>query len=314
MLLRPALALGLLIVLSHTALAFAPCPTILTVKYKGQMLPVVRVIGTDPVVMVKGKEKRIRTEPLYLTQRAPGYAAEQVEVAKMSLGGVELKQVVTPDEAVTAPSIGPRFGMSYFEATLKAKQTLKDAFAVVMIYSPLDFVIQEKYPEANAHAEVIVHALPDLPAGRSVDVKFSAAIPDGKPRLTYFLQIFDRTGSEITTNALPHAWAYYHLRDLFTLKDARAKYIAQAQGAGHSLVPVVMPRPLLPEGTVAPSGNTAAILDVSAEGLVTHVELEGIQDPAAQRATAEALAGWMFLPQLEAGAPVATKVKVPLRF
>ena len=38
--------------------AAGPHPTMLTVKYKDLMLPVVKLIGSDPVVLVDGKEKR----------------------------------------------------------------------------------------------------------------------------------------------------------------------------------------------------------------------------------------------------------------
>jgi hypothetical protein len=314
MLLRPALASGLLVVLSHAALAFAPSPTVLTVKYKDQMLPVVRVIDTDPVVQVDGKEKRIRTEPLYLTQPAPGFADTSVDIVKTAMGGMELQQQIERDQSVANPSQGPRFGTSYFEGSMKARQTLKGGFAVVTIYSPYDFVILQKDPKMGAHAEVIVHELPTLPAGKTVAVKFTAAIPNGKPHLTYCVQLFDHQGREVVTNQLQKAWAYYHQRDLVTLRDAVTKYIAQFSGANHGLVPVLMPHPLLPDGIEKPADPAAAILDVSAEGLVTHVELEGIPLAAAQHATAEALGGWMFLPQLESGTPVATKVKVPLRF
>lgn len=156
--------------------------------------------------------------------------------------------------------------------------------------------------------------MPDLPAGRATEVKFSAAIPDGAPGLTYFIQVFDHEGHEVRTNAMSNAWAYYRLRELVTLKEARENYVRQNQGANHQLVPVLMPKPLLPEGDDRRPTAGSAVLDVDADGIVTAVELEGVDSPAYSEAISEAMGGWLFLPQLRAGTPVATRVKVPLAF
>lgn len=64
------LPLVLGVCLSGAALeAAAPHPTLLTVKYKDQLLPVAKVYGSDPVVLVSGKEKRIRTKVAFIPQR-----------------------------------------------------------------------------------------------------------------------------------------------------------------------------------------------------------------------------------------------------
>lgn len=310
MLSRPLVLAALALTVSASALAFAPHPSVLTVKYKDEMLAVTHMIGTDPVVLVDGREKRIRTEPSYLLQPAPAYGPSTVEFAKLSLGGLEVVPGYSPHDAEVAPSLGKRYGMTYFECTLKAPKTLKGAFAVVMIYTPLAFAI----PDAPNYGEVIVHELPELPAGETVSAKFSAPIPDGAPQLTYFVQVFDHDGREIRSNVMDNAWLYYRLRDIMTLKSARQRYIDQFQGQDHRLVPVVMPKPLLPDDAGPAPKDAAAVLDVSADGTVTGIEFYNVDTQPYRDALGQALNGWLFLPELHEGIPVASRVQVPLKF
>jgi len=69
------------------AWAAAPHPSMLTVKYGDQFLPVVKVRGDTPYVMLDGKERDIRTNPLYLLQDAPGYSDNYVTAPTCALSG-----------------------------------------------------------------------------------------------------------------------------------------------------------------------------------------------------------------------------------
>jgi hypothetical protein len=292
--------------------AAAPHPTVLTVKYKDAMLPVVKVIGTDPVVLVDGQEKRIRTDPVYLPQRTESFGGENVQFLSVALGGMELRMAASPeDEASTTLSTGPRFGTSYFEATLKSKNTLQGGFAVVVVYSP-STVYGE--PSPYNHTEVIVHDLPVLPAGEEVKVKFSAALPDGHADQKYFVQIFDASGREALTNTVDNAWAYYRLMELKTLQAAVARYRQKFAGENHAAAPVMMTRPILPEGLARPTEPVTVRLTISADGLVTDLDLEGAGEHRLHQCLTEALRGWLFLPRLKAGEPVPCRVEVPIQF
>lgn len=117
------------------------------------MLPVAHMVDTDPVVLVDGKEKRIRTEPTYLLQPASGYGHAAVHLSRISLAGMELKEVYDRDESVVSPSNGPRFGVTYFSCTMTSAQPLQGGFAAVMIYSPGMFA----GAPGHFNGEVIVH-------------------------------------------------------------------------------------------------------------------------------------------------------------
>lgn len=298
--------------LASSLQAAAPHPTVLTVKYKDQMLPVVRVIGTDPVVLVDGKEKRIRTEPSYLPQRAEGYSSESVEFHSVSLGGMELKVVAdVADEADGRTTTGPRFGTTYFKASVQSKRTLKGAFMVIVMYSPLAFMADSK----STRPEIMVHDLPELPAGQRVSVDFSAAVFDGLPAMQYFIQVFDSTGREIPTALMGEAWKYYRIiEEGVLLPNAIARYREKYKGMNHAAVPMIMPKPYLPDSLTPPKTEVTALMTIAPEGVVRHASLTGVEDAAVEKQILQAMEGWLFLPKLSAGEPVDCIVQVPLRF
>lgn len=294
--------------------ASAPHPSLLTVKFHDQMLPVVKVIGTDPVVLVDGAEKRIRTEPIYLVQRADHFLPGYVTARHVQFGGTELKVAATQDAALTdhnATPTGRRFGVSYFEGRFTARPAITGGFVVLVVYSPTAMAAG---PSDEGQTQVIVHELPDLPAGQEVEVKISAALPDGQANQTYFFQVFDGHGREVVTSASDLAWKYYALRDRLKLAGVRAQYLEKFHGADHAAVPAVMARPVFSQGAKPPQGEASAMITVSADGVVTNVDVRGVEDPAARADIANALGGWLFLPQLKGGVPVGTKLQVPLEF
>jgi hypothetical protein len=295
-------------------LASAPHPSVLTVKVKDEMLPVVKVIGTDPVVLAGGQEKRIRTDPIYLIQRTDAFGAGFIHVRRASLGGSEIKVVASPADAqIGGPAApdGPHFGTSYFESSVTAKQTVSGGFIAIVIYSPINL---NSNATAKNHSEVIVHDLPVLPAGQEVTVQITAAIANDQPNQRYFIQFFDADGRELVTDHLETAWQYYATRDRVQLKGVVDRYLEKFKGADHAAVPAITPRPVFVNVLPPPAGAATALLAVSAEGQVTSVTVSGVEEGAARQSISSALGGWLFLPQLKGGQPVATKIKVPLQF
>ena len=216
------------------------------------------------------------------------------------------------DAQVGGPaSEGPRFGTSYFEAALTAKQTVSNGFVAIVVFSPVN--LAEPASSEN-RSEVIVHDLPLLPAGQEVVVQITAAIANGLPNQRFFFQVFDGNGRELLTDHLDSAWQYYAVRDRVQLVGVVGKYLEKFKGQDHAAVPAMMARPVFANGLTPPSGPVTALLAVSAEGFVTDVSVRGVDDAAARKSIADALGGWLFLPQLRAGQPVPSKIQVPLQF
>ena len=280
--------------------AVGPHPTVLTVQYKDQMLPVVKVIGTDPVVLVDGKEKRIRSEPAFEPRRASDYSTEAVEILRVKLGGFQTRVVANvADEGERPAQYGDVGGMAEFDATLRAPRTLEGAYVVVVLYYP---------------AQIVVHDLPTLPAGKEVPVHITSNMFTYLPGQQYFVQIFDRTGHEIFTPASMNSWDYYAATERARLARALVRYRAKFAGQDHPATPAITIKPVLPNGAVPTAQALSAQLSVSAEGAVEYVSLIGSAGPAVDRAVRDALGGWLFLPQLKAGEPVPCTLEVPLQF
>lgn len=303
----PSLLLGWCL-LAPALHAFAPHPSVLTVKYGDNMLPVVRVTSSGPYVIVDGKEKLIRSSPVYFVQEAAHFSDNFVQTRRGALGGT--MKVATLDGSVMDLS-APHLGNFNFEATLEAKQTIKSGFAVMVFYS------DETFDEHAVHAkpaEVFVRDLPELPAGKSVNVKFFAAILPRTMDPRFFVHIFDDSGREVQTSGADHAWRYYALRDRARLARALEKYLAENKGADHAAVPVSTPKPVFKSTAELPKGEVVITLTIEPDGTVSAVDAGNVANDSARNSLVEAMSGWLFLPKLKAGQPVSNYMQVPLQF
>lgn len=304
------------LVLAAACLKAAPYPSILTVKYKDKMLPVVHVKGDNPVVLVDGKEKVLRDVPTFMVQGGPGFADNFVEAPADTLGG---------------PYRGTTGGMTtaYYAVTLTAQQTIKHGFAVVVVYANPEKTkefrekalgLSGKDKDAASieaflmRAAIIVHDLPELPAGQPVKVKFSDALSAGLLATNYFTQIFDDQGREVPTPDLKYSGEYYLARDRLRAAPAKARYLERFKAEDHDAAPVLMPKPYFPPGTVPPEDRVLVTITVEADGQVSDVDASAVEDAKARQCITDALGGWIFFPCLKAGQPVPVKIQVPLHF
>lgn len=301
-------------------LAAAPYPSVLTVKYKDQRLPVVHVKTTDPVIMVNGKEKSIWAEPDYQIQEAPRFADNFVAVEPGSLGGPFRVRFIGGDGARGTT-------LTYVDVPLTARKTIKRGFAVLIIYADPTKSKELQDKAFGGHVEIaglgtnfffgttiIVHELPELPAGQPVKVKFTAGGALPLLLTDYFIQIFDDEGREVRTTDVAFAWEFYAKRDRARLAQGVAKYLEKFKGSDHDAVPAVMRKPIFPDGATMPAGEVDVTLTVEADGVVSAVEVPGVKDDGVRQSLTDALGGWLFLPRLKAGVPVATQVSFPLKF
>lgn len=305
----PALLLGFVSVTAGL-LAYAPYPSVLTAKYKDQLLPVVRVEGTEAFVMVNGKEVRIRSNPTYLVQDAESFSDNFVTATKGALAGTMKIQVMGDHsdnlDLNTALSVSLDFSVQ-----LTAKNDLKGGYAVLVMYATDTFA---KPPAHATPPQAIVHELPTLPAGQSVKFKFFARRVPRTTEPHFFVQIYDGAGKEVRTNYSPQVWKYYGMRDRSRFDPELEKYVAQNHGANHAAVPAITPRPLFGPAAVLPTGEVTITLTVEPDGTVSAVDAGMVANDSARDSIIEAMGSWLFLPKLRAGEPVSTYVKVPLQF
>lgn len=291
--------------------AAAPHPTTLTVQYKGAMLPVVKVVSTDPVVQVDGKEKRIRTEPIYQPQRTRDFSPESVRLKDISLGGTQYFMVYDQaDDGPRPARIGNHGGVAEFQATLVADRPLEGAFIAVVLFTPAVFELDSEL----FRSQIVVHELPPLPAGVEVPVRITSKMFTYIPDQQYFVQVFDRNGAEIFTPYARPGWDYYARVERAQLAAVLKRYVADQAGRDAPARPVVMIKPFLPDRSQLPTGSVTAYLTVTPDGLVEDVSLSEALPGPADGAVQAALSGWLFLPRIKAGSAVSSRIEVPLQF
>ena len=292
------LLLGLVLLLPGLQ-ATPPHPSVLKVRYKGELQTVVRVKHDDPYVTIDGKETLVRSDPVYALESAPRYSSNFVEAVHGGLGGkFQLRML---DSNVYDPSALHQ-GEIDLTTELRAWQPLKGGFAVVVIFSALN------------QAEIIVRELPDLPADQVVKFGFSVHALPKTTNPMYFIQIFDETGREVRTNDMSYAWQFYAARERAKLGEAVAKYRAKYPAADHAAVPFYTVMPVFHPGAELPAGEVTVTLTVGLDGTVSEVDAGMIGDDSARNSVVEALGGWLFLPRLKAGQPEFATVNVPLQF
>jgi hypothetical protein len=294
----PSLLLGFCLLVSALTAA-APHPTVLRVKYRDDKPVVVRVRGDDPYVMIEGKETLIRSNPIYFLENADGYADNFVET-RGAMGGRFNVQVLGEHYADRAS--GLVIGTVEMTIPMKARKTIKGGFITVAIMSNLYL------------GEIIVHQLPDLPAGQEVKVKLDVRELPRESAAVYFAQVFDESGREVRTSDLNVAWQYYAQRDRVRLAKAVEMYRGKFPNADHPAVPTLTPSPVFKPNAVLPTGEVTVMLSILEDGTVSNVDAGMIENDSARESVIDALGGWLFLPKLKAGQPVSTFMKVPLQF
>lgn len=289
----------------------SPHPTQLVIKQRNELLPVVGVKGSDPVVIIKGKEKRIRTDAAYLPTRAKGYGANRIEIRNTSLQGTQIGFVINPEDTVnTAPRVGDHGGIAEFATTLVSRNGLKGGFIAVVLYSQNIF-----HSDSSLYrGQIVLRELPDLPANTPVPVKFASKMFTYVPGQLYFVQVFDNQGRELITNVVNQAWPYYTQVERYQLKQAIARYQEEHAGQNLAAKPVVTIMPLLPDGVEPPKEPIIVRLTLSAEGVVSEVNIRNRASSEVRRVLIEAMRGWLFFPRLIYGQPVESQVEVPIQF
>lgn len=289
--------------------AVPPHPTVLLVEDGAQRSPVVKVIGTDPVIHTDATEKRIRNRVSYYAMRAPHFGDGEVRFTSLAINGTTYHSTANYDDlpSPSAPVIG---GAYEFEARLVPTVDLKGAFMAVLLFDTAFL----NGAAATPAAEIIVNAIPELPAGRESTVKFRSTIAQRRGQTGYLPLVFAAGGGEVRSSASDFTARYFQRVERELLAGAVARYRAQFPAEDRPAAPFLTFQPILPDGARKPTEALMAELNVGADGLVREVALPGTVEPALSSVLRDTLSGWQFLPRLKSGQPAPARIQVPLRF
>lgn len=296
-----------LLLLGAARLAAADHPTVLLLHQGEEVRPVVAVEGTDPIVEVAGKRKRVGDNRPLTAERAPYFAEGFVELSGVSLAGLQIVQVATSDAVGANLPRSAQPNTNFFAADLKPSSEVRGGFIMVISFDPAFLAGKTTQPAA----QIVVHELPRLPAGLKTHVEFVNAGTTGRQ---YIVQVFANGGAELKTNAAPEVAKYFSRVERVRLAAAIAKYRDANREQDHGAVPVVQVRPTLPAGLSAPAQAVTATVRVGEDGLVGDVAVAGAEDPRLEASIRDVMSDWLFLPRLKAGVPVTARVAIPLKF
>lgn len=298
----------ILISLSLAAIlgAAPPHPTRIRVQYEGNFYaPVANMKGDDPIVYVKGKKERIRNKPVYKAIRARKYSSKSLTVLSANLDGNQREFAgVTPSDSTPEPLRSTKNGQGELTVTLKSEHTLKNAYIALIPIEPsrLDF------------QSIFVHGLPKIPKGRPTQVKFTSNLFSQAKDTPYCIQIFDKGGAEIQTNVHHQGWEFYTKMEQQAHADVVLKYLSQHQGEDYPARPVLFITPILPSGSAIPTTPVIARFWIAPNGHVEKTTLDGNYDPVVEATIKDSLQGWLWIPRIKKGLPVASQIKVPIKF
>ena len=304
------LLLGSIAAWTVTFSAFAaPHPTVLLVRENGVLFPVVNVRGSDPIIIANGKETGISgRSPLY-AERAPLYAEGAADLKNVVVNGSALKAVVS-DGDNPETSGGLLGGTSYFEASLTTATELRGAFIAIVVF---DTAFLQGRTEHSA-AQIEVHDVPTVRGGTESKIRFSAPLFGNGSRGSFVPLLFAEGGAEIRTSYSALVAQYFRRVELVRLRRATIDYRTKFLGQDHEPVPFIRVNPMILPGLASPQSDIVATLMIDEGGAVTEVQFLPNETNELNRALANALGRWLFLPKLKAGEPIPSRVVLPFRF
>ncbi len=292
-----------------------PHPTVLSAEYQGQAYPVLAAEKDRPVVRVAGANKVLGATAPLQTARAARYHPVRVRVdtrllerTRYGLADLSGRQVPAQDIKVSVD--------------LTAEADVADAYLLV--------ICEDRIPAGDRKSTPVpptlrLQAVGELKAGETTRVAFviqrvspqySGVRTQGpagdSAAIVLYPHVFSE-GIELRTNLSDDAASFHHGREVEALKVASAAWLRENAHGDRGLQPFLQIPPLLSSKDGVPA-SVLATLSIGADGLVSEVVLDPALPPDPRAAIESALGGWLFLPAVKAGKPVATRIRVPLKF
>lgn len=312
---------------SAPAPALPPHPTLLYAEHTGQRHLVIAVDKDHPVAEIGGKRTPLPAAAPLITERAALYGAGPAEISPVRILS-EFPFVLSP--ALAGGIERNQTRMTRYDAAVivTAAANLPDCYLLITACRAADL---EK-PEMTAAGQVFIRPVGNLEAGKPVEVKFNLEVaggvvapnprgelrgesetkeqPRSKAATPFFCQLMSR-GQEVQAALDPLAARFYLHRER-AIHVAAVETWSKRGGASRPVQPFLQIPPLL-AGTSGLTADTAVAIEISAEGLVTNLEL----DPGVPADTAAVLdrtfRAWLFLPRIKDGVAVPARVKIPLK-
>ena len=284
-------------------------PSAITKQHDGKLAPVVSVSGSTPEIELDGKRMGVAKDASYTFARLASFGPGSIKILRHEIARVE-NQFRNPDGVVVneLSGSGP---VDEYQATLVSDTDHPNAFLVVVIFQR-DFLSD---PTAAPNTALFFKQLGALTANdnKKVVVELGRFAPEARQRLEFFPLVF-ANGRELRSQLDELSAAYFRQVEMVRHTSVLENYLRQNANSDHAIQPYVRIAPILPEGTsnsVATKLNVRLTID--AKGIVNQAEVLGEVPGPIKTEVERAFRGWLFLPKITKGKPVAAKAVVPLQ-
>jgi len=277
---------GLLLPVAGLMLAASlAAQTVLSVEEDGKAYVVHRVHNHFYYVMKDGKLEPVRSSHLGLAP-ARQFAPVFISVANLRVHTSKLELINSGSE------VNHEF---HFEGEFKTAYTLANVFLVLELQTEKQGTV------------IFSQEIGDLTPGEARSVAVTVPVPDDIGRGRFQTHLFS-DGVEVLHSLQPELFRENQLQKLVR---ARIAGVTQAQAKPFAGPMPVYPEPLLKAGVV---GHAMVAIRITPTGLVLDPVVVSATDPAFGEAAVVAIRQWRFLPMVENGRAVESKVSLPFNF
>lgn len=279
------------------------------VEYEGVPHAVVAVEKNDPVIRIEADQrKRLRGHAALSTERVNRYHASTAQLEAVRLEGLQMVNAMSDFEADRYSPGATVGGFVEFSAKITATADLTDCYVAVVAFETA-FLQSDSHPPK---AQIRVRQLPDLKAGQTMPVKFSASPFLGREPMSGFVLLFS-AGREVRTNFSAQGAPYFYRRERLIHTATVKRWLEENKLMSRPIQPVLQIPPIFLPTEGIPS-DAIADLTVAADGTVQQVSLNRTFPGEVAEKIQRTLSSWLFLPRINEGVPVLSHVQVPLRF
>lgn len=284
-------------------------PSAITTQHGGQTVPVVSVSDQTPEIEVDGRKTAVAKDAGFLFARLANFGPGSIKILRHEIAQVE--NVTRNADGVVINELSDDVPVDEYQATLVSDTAHPDAFLVVVVFER-DFLTGETTAPNMVQFFKQIGAL-KTNENKTVTVRLGRFTPAARQRLEFFPLLF-ANGRELRSQLSEMSAALFRRVEMARHTSVVANYLSQNADADRAIQPYVRIAPILPEG---PSSDVATKLNVrltiDEQGVVNQADVLG-EVPAPVKSEVErALRGWLFLPKLTKGKPVAAKAVVPLQ-
>lgn len=314
--LRLVLAAGLALASGLGVLAERPKEpfvrsTIIMVRHKGEMRPVVAVRGDHAQVMVGDKMEAVPDEAGFLPFRGKRAADAYVDVLDQQAGSYQVNQVIRFENGGEVDN-GPISRSSAYECQLLSDKRLEDCY-LMLLFVDRDFLAGRSN---ELKCNVLFRKVGTLEAGKKKKQYISFGYFDEeRRRRTVYCPVLFSQGVEVKT-----AMSFRSDQILARIEELQhagivSAYIEKNKGQDHKLRMYQQSPMQLPEGTEMDKlpESVTAMFTVDEEGKVQAVQVRGELPAPVKRALIRNIDNWLFLPALDKGYAKPTPVQVPIK-